>query len=139
MNDNNMIPQFLDLLDQSGLPEDRKEYWVGMIASPDFSEADVQDFEAEIQAHMEGLNEDIRFLEFERESLQTEKTRLLTDALPSLQEMSKEASALMEDEFDEFKEEILASEKIAMNEIEGVRGEKESEEIEAIRKRLGKG
>lgn len=139
MNDKQIIYDFLDALEQSGLQEDRKVYWMARIASPDFSEVDEKAFEAEMQAQMDGLTDDIRFLEFENDSLKARKTELLAEALPPLQKMVKEAPALMDEEFSRFKEGVLDDEKVAMDEIEGLRGEKESEEMEAIRKRLGKG
>lgn len=139
MSDQQMIQQFLELIDQTGLSEDRKTYWVDKIASPDFSEADEKAFEAEIQAHMNGLEEDIRFLEFEKKSLIDEKKDILAEALPSLQQMAKEAPALMDAEFSQFKQSVLGDEKMAMDQIEGIRSEKDSDAIVALRKRLKKG
>ena len=134
----NKAPRFLEYLDQSGLPEDRKAFWMERIVSPDFKEEDEQAFEDEMQAHIEGLETNIDFLEFENKALEEKKKRLLEKAGPSIQTMAKEAPALLEAEFKGYKSDVLDAEKSANDEIEGLRSSKESEEMEAIRKRLGK-
>lgn len=138
MNDQQQIQEFFEDLKNSGLPDERIEFWAGRMASDDFSEADENAFEVEMQAHLKGLDDDIRFVEGEKDELEDEKRELLEEALPSLREGVKAAPEEMKADFEQFKSGVLADEKVAMDAIEGIRHEKESSQIEAIRKGLSK-
>ncbi|MBU1953953.1 hypothetical protein KKH03_03210 [Patescibacteria group bacterium] len=138
MNDQQQIQQFLEDLKNSGLPDERVEFWARKMASDDFSETDENAFEAEMKAHLSRIEEDLRFVEGEKDELEEEKREYLEEALPSLREGVKAAPAEMEADFNQFKSGVLADEKVAMDAIEGIRHEKESSQIDAIRKGLSK-
>lgn len=137
MKNTDLIKEFLELIDKTGLSEDRKEYWVERITSQEFNPEDEAAFEAEISEHIAGLDLDINFLTLESKALKERKEELLTEALPSLTKMSEEAPALMEAELNDYKQGVLEDEKVMMDDIEEVRNEKQTDEIDSIRKMLG--
>lgn len=137
MTEKQLIDQFFESLAQSGLPADRQEYWAEKMASPDFNETDEQAFEAEIRAHIEGLEKDIDFLKVEADALEQERAELMEEVWPPVAQMAKDASARMEAEFRDFKEGVLSDEKEANDQIEQLRSEQEQEEIDKLRKGLG--
>ena len=136
MDDKTLIRNFLELLDKTGFPDDRKKYWLERLGSDEPGPDDEKNFTDELRAHLKTLDEAIGFTEAQIEADRAKIEALDTQALPYLQRLAQAQPEYYEQESARYKKEILAAEKQMMTEVEGVRGQSQAEEIEAIRKKL---
>jgi|GEM_PF-6610439 len=132
----NQIRQFLELLDQSGLPDERVKFWLGRLASEDFAPDDEEKFTAELVVHLKTLDDAIGFTEAQI-AVDTEKLDTLNaEAIPYLKRLTADQPGFYKDEDARYRKEVLAAEKDMMGAIEGIRSSKTTEDIEAIRRKL---
>jgi hypothetical protein len=132
----NQIRQFLELLDQSGLPDDRVKFWLARLASDDFALDDEEKFTTELVAHLKTLDDAIAFTD-EQIKADTEKLETLNgEAIPYLTRLAADQPAFYEKDDARYKNDVLTAEKDMMGAIEGIRGTKTTEDIEAIRRKL---
>lgn len=137
MTTKQLIQNFLEQLDQSGLPEDRKLYWAEKIGSGEFEEKDIKAFEEEMTEHIDFLEEDAEFLDFEKSQLEAERDERLKASADDIETLVQKAPEALEEDYKKFQNEILNAEDEANQQIEENRHSKESSEMDAIRKRLG--
>lgn len=131
-----MIRNFLELLDRTGFPEDRKKYWLDRLGSEKSHPDDERLFTAELQAHLKTLDDAIGFTEAQIASDSAKIEQLDDQAMPYLQRLANDQPGYHEQETARYKKELMAAEKQMMTDVEGVRGQSQADEIESIRKKL---
>jgi len=132
----NQIRQFLELLDQSGLPDDRVKFWLGRLAAEDFAPDDEEKFTAELVAHLKTLDDAIEFTDGQIKSDTEKLENLNAEAVPYLKRLAADQPGFYEDEDARVSKDVLTAEKDMMGAIEGIRSTKTTEDIEAIRRKL---
>ena len=137
MTNSQLIRNFLELLDKTGFPEERKKYWLDKIAAEETGPDDEEKLTEELIAHLKTLDEAITFTEAQIAADRQKVDALEAQALPYLQRLAKDQPEYYEQESARYKNDVLSAEKQMMTEVEGIRGAKTTEEIEAIRKKLG--
>lgn len=136
MENQNLIRNFLELLDQSGLPDDRKQYWLARIGSENSNPEDELLFTQELESHLRTLDDAIDFTDAQIAADSAKIRKLDSEALPYLQRLAADQPGYYEQEGTRYKKEVLAAEKQMMTDVEGIRGEKQAMDIDAIRKKL---
>lgn len=138
MNEQQM-KHFIDLLGTSGLGEDRIDYWVEKISGGQFTEKDESLLTQELEEHLVRVDIAIGVAKLEVEAREEEFLQKKQEALPYLESLHTEQVKVQKQQEERYKKEISDSEKETLAQIEELRGEKDSNAIEALRKRLGKG
>lgn len=136
MDNPTLIRNFLELLDKTGFPEDRKKYWLDRLGSDETDPDDEKNFTAELQAHLKTLDDAIEFTEAQMEADRAKIQALDAEAMPYLQRLAQDQPGYYEQEGARYRKDILTAEKEMMTDVEGVRGQSQEEEIDAIRKKL---
>ena len=129
--------QFVQLLDESGLTEERKQYWIAKISKADFSEEDRKVLTDELTVQLDLLDDAIAFTEGEITEKEAKIADLKTTALPYLKRVAAAQPALLEEEAKTYKNTVKTAENEMMAGLKQVRTANNSQEIEAIRKKLG--
>ena len=136
MENQNLIRNFLELLDQSGLPDDRKQYWLNRIGGENSDPEDELLFTQELESHLRTLDDAIDFTDAQIAADSAKIKRIDAEALPYLQRLAADQPGYYEQEGSRYKRDVLAAEKQMMTDVEGIRGEKQAADIDAIRKKL---
>lgn len=136
MDTNALIQNLLELMDKSGLPEDRKKYWLERLGGDENNPDDEVKFAAELEAHLKTLDTAIEFTEAQIAADQAKIEEMDREALPYLQRALADQPAYYAQASAKYKNNVLAAEKQMMIDVEGVRGQSQSDEIDAIRKKL---
>jgi hypothetical protein len=130
------IRQFLELLDQSGLPDERVRFWLGRLASDDFAPDDEEKLTAELVTHLNKLDEAIEFTETQVSADEERLETLSAETIPYLRRLAEDQPEFYEKDDASYAKKVLAAEKDMMGAVEGIRTTKESEDIDAIRRKL---
>lgn len=138
MNEHRQLQHFIDLLAKTGIGKERVEYWIQKISGREFTEKDEALLTQELEEQLLRIDEAIGVTELEIEAKEKELHENEAKTLPYLEKLAKEQPEIQKREEQDYKEALSKGEKEALDKLEGLRGEKESSEIEAIRKRLGK-
>jgi hypothetical protein len=136
MENPQLIQNFLEMLDKSGFPDERKRYWISRLGSEESNPDDERLFTEELQAHLKTLDDAIELTEAQISSDQARIAAMDAEALPYLQRLADAQPAYYEQAGATYRKDVLTAEKQMMTEVEGVRGQSQAEEIEAIRKKL---
>ena len=136
MDDKELIRNFLDLLDQSGFPDERKKYWLERIGGAGADPGDERLFTQELQAHLKTLDDAVELTEAQISSDEAGIKEGDAKTLPYLRRLEEAQPGFYEKEMARYRKEVLAAEKQMMTDVEGVRGEAQAAEIDAIRKKL---
>lgn len=136
METNSTLQQFFTFLDRTGFSEERKAYWLQKLGSNESSPEDEQAFTAELERHLASLDNAVEITEAEITADEAKKAELEAKALPSLRKLEAELPEFLKTEQAGYAREMSAAENGMMSQMEGVRGERQSAEIDAIRKKL---
>ena len=136
MDSNALIQNFLELMDKSGFPDDCKKYWLERLGGEENDPADEMNFATELEAHLKTLDEAIEFTEAQIGADEAKIAEMDREALPYLQRALADQPAYYAQASATYRNNVLAAEKQMMTDVEGVRGQAQSDEIEAIRKKL---
>lgn len=139
MNDQQQLEHFITLLTQSGLEDQRVEYWVERISSDQFSETDEQALMQELEEHLIRVDQALGVVQLEVEKKEDQLSQKEQKTVPFLEKLAREQVQAQEKQIQAYKQELSEGEKKALDKIEAVRSEKDSDAIEALRKGLGKG
>lgn len=132
-----LILECFKLLDDSTLSEERKTYWLNKISAGDFTDDDVAALDSELAGGIEKLDAAIEMTEGEIGSLEEQKLAAEQKALPVLRTAAANAPRVLEEATAKWKNGILQTEGEMMTQLETVRDESQTAEIETIRKQLG--
>ena len=136
MENQNLIRNFLELLDQSGLPDDRKQYWLNRIGGGTSDPEDELLFTQELESHLRTLDDAIDFTDAQIAADDAKIRKMDAEALPYLQRLAADQPGYYDQEGSRYKKDVLAAEKQMMTDVEGIRDEKQAMDIDAIRKKL---
>jgi formate dehydrogenase maturation protein FdhE len=132
----NQIKLFLELLDKSGLPDNRVKFWLERLAAENFTLEDGERFTAELAAHLKSIDEAIVFNETQMDAQGARLNELKAEAIPYLKRLALDQPGFYDDDTANFKNTLFAVEKEMMSAVESARAANESQEIEAIRRKL---
>ncbi|MCC7197285.1 hypothetical protein IT413_03795 [Candidatus Peregrinibacteria bacterium] len=134
--DTTSLQNFLLALETSGLPADRKAYWISKLSSNDASAGDEDQFMAEMTQHLQMLDSSIEFVEGALASDEARLRALKEQSLPYLERLTETQDDYNNSQYKAFTGEILGAEKEMMASLEGMRKTGETDEIAALRAKL---
>ena len=138
-NDAQNLELFIRLLAESGLSKDRAFFWIEKLKNDNFSEEDETIFKAELEEQLSQLKTAIAVTEVQLKEREDALQKREADALPYLADLDAVQQQKQETEAENYKKALGEGEKQAMGQMEQIRGGQNAEEMDAIRKRLGKG
>lgn len=133
------INKFIELLDKSGLPEARKEYWLSRFSSNDFSEAEFNAFIVEMENHVQNVQYGYEVLKDEVNEDEMAVAKVKAEKLPDLEEYLVQQPEILKKEADYYKKALSNAKDEMMGSLKVSRSEKNTQDIEAIRKKLASG
>lgn len=133
------INKFIELLDKSGLPEERKEYWLSRFSSNEFSEAEFNAFIVEMENHIQNVQYGYEVLKDESEKDEMAVAKVKAEKLPDLEEYLVQQPEILKKEADYYKKALSNAKDEMMGSLKVSRSEKNNQDIEAIRKKLASG
>jgi hypothetical protein len=134
--DTQSLQNFILALETSGLPADRRAYWVSKLGSADAKHADEDQFMAEMTQHLQMLDSSIEFVEGSIASDEARLRSLKEQSLPYLERLSEAQDDYNNSQYKAFTGEIMGAEKEMMASLEGVRKTGETDEIADLRAKL---
>jgi hypothetical protein len=134
--DTQTLQNFILALETSGLPADRRAYWITKLSSDDANASDEDQFMAEMTKHMKMLDSSIEFVEGAIASDEARLRSLKEQSLPYLERLSDAQDDFNNAQYKAYTGEVLGAEKEMMASLEGVRKTGETDEIAALRAKL---
>jgi len=130
------LQDFILALDISGLPADRKAYWIQKLGSEPAGAHDEEEFMAEMTQHLQMLNGSIEYLEGSITEDEGRLRALKEQSLPYLERLDNAQDDFNKTQYKAYTGEVLGAEKDMMAALEGTRKTGETDEIAALRAKL---
>lgn len=137
MKDIDQLEQFIKLLSTSGLAEERIDFWINKVRTDTFTEKDEGLFADELGEQLNRVEEAIAVTEDQLDEARANMAAQEAKALPFLRDLAQHQPAVDEKNLKAYKSELEAGDKKFMGQLEQIRTKSGSEEMDAIRKKLG--
>lgn len=133
------LQRFVEIIDKSGLPDSRRDYWLDLISRGLFDEKSFQELDREMQAHYAELELALRVKEAQLEDDQAEKAEIEEKLFPIVQTYVENQPALIAEDEKALKADYMSLYDEMMKELQVASTSQKTEDIEAIRKFLAGG
>lgn len=134
-----IIDQFIQSLLESGLPQDRIEFYLNRLKGGEFNEEDRQSFITEIEEHIAKLDAVIDGAEKIIDYRKQEYTQQEEEILPMLQKITEVQPEVQQQELEDYQRELADVNEKFMQKKEILRHSHEQNQIDALHSFLKKG
>ncbi len=130
------LEKFVEIIEKSGLPQSRVDYWLGLIEQEKFGDAEFEQLDAEMKAHYAELDLAVRVKEAQIADQQQEKAEIEEKLLPIVEDYAKAQPEILAEEKSEMENEYKQTYEEMLGELQTVKVSQEKQDIDAIHKFL---
>lgn len=124
---------FLNLLVESGLPQDRIEFYLNRIKNRLFNEEDRQNLIKEVDTHIAQLDETISGMEAIVAEKQAQVDNHQKEILPYVEKIAELQPEIQKQELEDYKRELGEAEKVYLSKLENVRHQNEEKQMASLK------
>lgn len=127
-----LFEKFYTILQKSGLPESRKQYWLDLASNGSLSKEEFDQLDAEMRAHFEELHLAVRVKEAQISDQEKEKAEIETKLLPVMEAYAEAQPTIFAEEKKNLKADYQKVYDELLGELQEVSTSQKEQDIEAI-------